>query len=208
MGRRMKPIAHYSIRSGPISISRERGVVLFIALIALVAMTLAAIGLVRSHETGSMIAGNVAFKQGTIQNADTAIETAITAMAAFLPVSQEQDIANQYFATAQPENALGVPTTINWTTVPCRDAAGAAIACSSAGAYRMQYVVDRLCQGPLPVYDSDTNCVSSGGTGGSSKKANAPQITDKGMVYYRITTRTQGPRDTTSLVQAIVGFKR
>lgn len=193
---------------------RQQGVVLFIALIALVAMTLAAIGLVRSHETGSMIAGNVAFKESTIQNADTAIESAIAAMTVFLPVSQEQDIANQYFATVQPDNALGVPTTINWDNIPCRDSAGAAVACNSLsqGAYRIQYVVDRLCQGPpittLPITDIEKYCVTDGATGGGSKKAGMTSFTGKGFVYYRITTRTQGPRNTASLVQAVVGFKR
>ena len=189
-------------------LNRQRGVVLFIALISLVAMTLAAIGLVRSFETGATIANNVAFKEATIQNADTAIETAITAMTAFLPLSQEQDIANQYYATVQPANALGVPTTIIWGNVPCRDVAGATISCTNTGTYRMQYMVDRLCTGTLPITDTDKDCVTDGATGGGSKKSGATVFSGKGMIYYRVTTRTQGPRDTTSLVQAVVGFKR
>lgn len=204
----MMPHRYRSRRSTGRSPHGQRGVVLFIALIALVAMTLAAIGLVRSHETGSMIAGNVAFKESTIQNADTAIEAAITAMVGFLPTSQEQDIPNQYFATLQPSNALGVPTTINWANVPCRDASGATISCTNNGIYRMQYVVDRLCQGALPITDQEASCVTDGATSPGSRKPGAPSFSGKGYVYYRITTRTQGPRNTTSLVQAVVGFKR
>jgi Tfp pilus assembly protein PilX len=46
--------------------SRIRGAVLFIALIVLVAMTLAGIAIMRSVDTATLIAGNLAFKQGTV----------------------------------------------------------------------------------------------------------------------------------------------
>ena len=48
----------------------QRGVVLLIALIMLVAMTLAGIGMMRSVDTGSVIAGNLAFKQSTLNASD------------------------------------------------------------------------------------------------------------------------------------------
>jgi Tfp pilus assembly protein PilX len=50
---------------------KQRGVVLLIALIMLVAMTLAGIGMMRSVDTGSVIAGNLAFKQATLNASDT-----------------------------------------------------------------------------------------------------------------------------------------
>jgi Tfp pilus assembly protein PilX len=48
----------------------QRGVVLLIALIMLVAMTLAGIGMMRSVDTGTVIAGNLAFKQATLNASD------------------------------------------------------------------------------------------------------------------------------------------
>ena len=45
---------------------RQRGVVLFIALIVMVAMSLAAIALFRSVDTANLVAGNQAFKQGAL----------------------------------------------------------------------------------------------------------------------------------------------
>ncbi|MFN3374716.1 MAG: hypothetical protein ACK44M_14260, partial [Chloroflexus sp.] len=104
---------------------------LIIALIALVAMTLAAIGLVRSHSAGSLIAGNMAFKQDTLQATDRAFEMALDWLAANLSSTAEANVANQYFALMQPEDALGVPTTIDWTNVPCRDNAGHPITCNT-----------------------------------------------------------------------------
>ena len=57
---------------------RQRGVVLFIALIVLVAMALAGIALVRSVDTGILVAGNIAFKQGATNAGDQGLEAART----------------------------------------------------------------------------------------------------------------------------------
>jgi flagellin-like protein len=51
---------------------RERGVVLIIALIVLVAMTLVAIGTLRSVDTSNVVAGNLGFKQATLNGTDQA----------------------------------------------------------------------------------------------------------------------------------------
>lgn len=187
----------------------QQGIVLIIALIALVAMTLAAIGLVRSHTAGGLIAGNMAFKQDTLQATDRAFEMALDWLAANLSATQEADVTNQYFALMQPENPLGVPTTIDWANVPCRDNVGNAVACNTvaAGADRIQYVIDRLCQGSLPVTDKDANCVQDVATGGGSKRAGVPVFAGTGMIYYRITARVEGARGTTTLAQAIVGYR-
>src|SRR4051812_44344510 len=57
---------------------QQRGVVLFIALIVLVAMTLAAIALVRAVDTSTQVAGNIGFKQSTVQSSDMGGEQAIS----------------------------------------------------------------------------------------------------------------------------------
>src|SRR6185436_14173310 len=54
----------------------QRGVVLFIALIVLVAMTLAGIGMMRSVDTNNLIAGNLAFMNAALSAGDAAIEVA------------------------------------------------------------------------------------------------------------------------------------
>jgi Tfp pilus assembly protein PilX len=59
----------------------QRGVVLLIALIILVAMTLAGIGMMRSVDTGSVISGNLAFKQATLLSSDRAVSDGYNALA-------------------------------------------------------------------------------------------------------------------------------
>ena len=56
------------------SMRREQGVVLFIALIVLVAMSLAGIALMRSVDTGILIAGNLGFRQNATHVGDLGIE--------------------------------------------------------------------------------------------------------------------------------------
>ena len=60
----------------------QRGVILFIALIVLVAMSLAGIALMRSVDTNVLIAGNLAFRQGATLAADRGIEDAKNWLAA------------------------------------------------------------------------------------------------------------------------------
>ena len=55
----------------------NRGIVLIMALIVLVAMTLGAVALVRSVYTSNVIAGNLAFQQSATHSADAGVEAAI-----------------------------------------------------------------------------------------------------------------------------------
>ncbi|MCR4297970.1 MAG: pilus assembly PilX N-terminal domain-containing protein [Gallionella sp.] len=65
-------------RFGQMHLVRQRGVVLFFTLIALLAMSLAAVALIRSVDTSTLIAGNMAFKQSATTSGDSGVESAIT----------------------------------------------------------------------------------------------------------------------------------
>ena len=54
----------------PLPAQRQHGLVLIMALIVLAAMTLAAIGLMRSVTGSNRVAGNLAFQQAALQSAD------------------------------------------------------------------------------------------------------------------------------------------
>ncbi len=56
--------------------AQQKGVVLLVALIMLVAMTLGGIALVRSVYTANIIAGNLAFQQSATNSADVGVQTA------------------------------------------------------------------------------------------------------------------------------------
>jgi Tfp pilus assembly protein PilX len=88
---------------------RQNGVVLFIALIALVAMSLAGIAMMRSTDTTLGIAGNFAFKQSTVQ----ASEQATSAAANWLQSVNTTTTLQQNFAS-QGYTAYMTGSDPNW----------------------------------------------------------------------------------------------
>lgn len=201
---------------------RQQGVVLIITLIALVAMTLAAIALVRSVDTGNVVAGNMAFKQGAVQSGDIGTEAAIAWLTgvAGVAASYNDDAANGYYATSQENldatggsNDLG-RALVDWDSNNCNSIAAAAciqpspvIAANAAG-YEVRYVIHRLC----PATGLPSNCASTASTVAGTSSG-AKDYTSKGglsgeaeVEYYRITTRVKGPRNTISYVETIIHF--
>lgn len=203
---------------------KQAGVVLLIALIALVVLTLAGIGLVRSVDTGNVIAGNLAFRQATLQTADHGIEAAFIALPA-IALATNTNIANQYRATRLDVAVSGATRTVNWFTdidwasIPCRDNTNSVVA-SCAGDYKIKYFIDRLCICPgtlsavtingtctVAVTDKLNQCMTDIGTGKTgSKGAFGAQFSSASAVYYRVTVQVTGPRNTTSYVQTIMSI--
>jgi len=74
---------------------QQQGLALMVALIALVAMTLAGVALVRSIDTNALIAGNLAFRQSATMSAEQGIEAAIKTLQEISPAQREQDQESQ-----------------------------------------------------------------------------------------------------------------
>ena len=187
--------------SAPSGRLRQRGVSLVIALIALVAMTLAGLALIRAVDTTNIISGNLAFRQATLQATDIGVETALTTLGTIVTTSIDANYpvgcasgACNYYPTRQAVNSAGIPTAIDWTLVPST---------TVDSSYAVQYVIDRLCDGPTPVTDIATNCMRTTETSVGSKKSGAVSFTSANQVYYRATVRVVGPRSTVGVVQAL-----
>ena len=97
------------------------------------------------------------------------------------------------FATRQPEDTNGLPTTINWSSVPTM----------AVGNYTVQHVIDRLCQ-VTPVTDPTGTCMVRDSESAGSNKAGSLAYKNPASVYYRITVRVTGPKSTAAYVQALV----
>jgi len=95
----------------------QRGVVLLIALIILVAMTLAGIGMMRSVDTGSVIAGNLAFRQATLHASDGGTSAAFNALMSVANSGNGADKPILDYNNGQPcpggATAAGCPGGIN-----------------------------------------------------------------------------------------------
>jgi type IV pilus assembly protein PilX len=87
---------------------QQRGVVLFVALIVLVAMSLAAVSMMRSVDTSTLVAGNIAFRQSALAAAERAFETALAQTKVMADSGQQNadNPANGYFSLSQNPYSL------------------------------------------------------------------------------------------------------
>lgn len=228
----------------------QRGVVLLIALIILVAMTLAAIGMIRSVDTGSVVAGNLAFKQATAHANDTGASAAFNALAAVANSLNAADKTILNFTNGQPcppgVTAAGpssVPAGFAGCTGPIIDFPGYSstplLACevtrtcllatdytwwmvdanwanaptvpvvdptNGARIATYSYLIHRMCQVPneVPTY------IPQAVPGGTQLCQSAPDNCGNAMcgryVYYRVTMRSVGARNTVTYAQMQVNI--
>lgn len=181
---------------------RQGGVALFIALIALIAMSMAGLALMRAVDTANVISGNLAFQQAALQATDEGVEAAVTTLATITGSALDSNYPTgsstggfKYYPTIQSANSLGIPTVINWNNVTST---------TVNGKYKVKYVIDRLCDGPTPVTDIAGKCYVDQPLGGGTKKVGSSVFSGSQKVYYRVTVRVEGPRNTVSIVQAIL----
>jgi Tfp pilus assembly protein PilX len=193
---------------------RQSGLSLLIAMIVLVVMSMAAIGLIRSVDTGILAAGNLAFRQSATHAGDAGIEAARTWLltpANFNSLANDSP-ANGYFATSQ----AGLDLTGNATTAANDDlrwdmsqATRPFCLANPIAGNTVCYIIHRMCNATGPL--TATNCSTKPGVrGGSSlggtrqmqtyQQASWASVTAFG--YYRVTVRVAGPRNNVSFVQA------
>lgn len=188
---------------------RERGVILFIALIVLVAMSLAGVALMRSVDTNVLIAGNLAFRQGATAGGDWGVEHGRGWLTANPGVLNSDQPAGAGFYWANWQQALDLIG--SQPLVADYDWSGANDLGTDAAGNQVQYVIHRLCD--TAGAPNNVQCVrstlatgSGPGTGGSQavQDAGGGTLPGTSSVFYRITVRITGPRNTVSFVQAVL----
>ena len=208
---------------------QQRGLSLIVVLVALVVISFAAIALLRSSDTGTLVSGNLAFQRAALAAGDASTEAAITWLIdnSGGGVLFDDDGANGYFATTADNCDLTGSRTpanpaddVDWTgTDPgnaCNLVALATTPDGVADGYAVSYVINRVCNAegdPNAVVAADgvTPMVCSRVGGGASEGStraggsygNLP-LSGSAQTYYRITTRIDGPRQTVRYVQAFV----
>ncbi|WP_280154310.1 PilX N-terminal domain-containing pilus assembly protein [Piscinibacter sp. XHJ-5] len=191
--------------------ARQRGVVLIVSLIVLVAMTLAGIALMRSVTTGNRVAGNLAFQQAATQAADVGVETAIAWLEAnntggTLYTTTASGAPVGYFAARQ-DPAAGVSWETFWKDTLVATGRVNTLAADASG-NTVSYVIHRMCNA-VGDPNSGIGCSVAprvvGEEGGGMGTGTVP-VKLPNQQYYRITARVVGPRNTSSIVQVIVAM--
>jgi type IV pilus assembly protein PilX len=186
----------------------QRGAVLLVALIMLVLLTLAGIGLMRSVSTSNVIAGNLAFKQAAMHSADRGVESAITFLeansgGATLTSSVLSGAGTRYVAR-RDDPATGVTWDTFWSTLAASGAVNTLA--SDAAGNTVAYVIHRLCNSTGDVAAASCSQSPQDASRADESRTPGPQPKTPPQIYYRITTRVTGPRNTLSYVQVVVAI--
>lgn len=217
-----------------LSVGHQGGVVLFLALIALVAMSLAAVALIRSVDTSTLIIGNLAFKQSATNSGDSGPEGAILWLMNTSNAStvdpwtdtshpfNNNNVAAGYYSSIQeseldPDFLFKDTTWETSKTAPAKgmfyDAYGveyfdATLAKQTGNTVR--YIIQRMCRDPNTVL-SESNCLFSDTSEDNRSKrvldyggAGGGNSSIAGSPIFRVTARVVGPRNNVSFIQAFV----
>jgi type IV pilus assembly protein PilX len=210
-------------------LSAQRGVSLIVVLISLLIMSFAAIALLRSTDTSTLIAGNLTFKKTALASGDSGTETGIAWLAANIAGTNlhADNSALGYFSrTAEACDITGQRTPddatddVNWTggaaNANCPLVARTVAPAGAEAGYTISYVINRICNAagnPQSVVAADgatpmicsrqTNADSSNSTRSGGSYGGTP-LSGVPQTFYRITTRVTGPRNTVRYVQAFV----
>lgn len=187
--------------------ARQSGIVLVIALIVLVAMTLAGIGLMRAVDTNTAVAGNLAFRQSAVQAADVALKRSLD----WLRANSASNAMNSnngagYYAA----EGAAIPTgpdgeelfeQFDWDNFAVH------VGTDPTTGNRLDYVVERQCSTSGSVDASNAHCAFTEITSNSATCAGCSHLVggvppNVGVAQYRVTVRVLGPRNTVSYVQS------
>ena len=205
--------------------SSQRGVVFFTVLIALVILSLSAVALVRSVDTGIQIAGNLSFRQTTTQAGDSGTEAGVTWMNAQLDANPtslyRSDESKGYYATSRVGCDVSGSRTpndstddVNWDgknagNANCQMKAVAVDAARLPAGYVAAYVINRLCNAdgdPKDVQCENYSRMTAAADEGRSMSGGGyfGKKSSRSEYFYRITTRVVGPKNTVSYVQTVL----
>jgi type IV pilus assembly protein PilX len=189
------------------SLQRQKGIVLMVALIMLVAMSLAGVALMRSVETAVMVAGNFAFKEAAVQSTDQGVHAAAKWLTGTGVATLYNDNPGLGYFSSLPQVDPDFFDEGTWA-----ESASVNGGAADAAGNKIRYIVHRMCSSPgLNWADPDNECAlqtTAAAEGeGESKKPGAPPPTGRPVLYYRVTARVDGPRNTVTISQTSLAQK-
>ena len=200
--------------SAPATRGAQRGATLAITLVALVALMLTAVTVMRVVDTSTLLARNASFQRDALNRNELAVRRAMRAFEdasgrSFAQLANtDTDAAGQaasglpYRATALPTDSQGVPLVLK------DDARYAAMFGAIADGTRLDsgegmstiYVIERLCSLQQPA--SGTHCMPAVQRAPDACSRCSPVQTPFAPVF-RVTARTRGARGTETVTQVL-----
>jgi type IV pilus assembly protein PilX len=211
---------------------KSQGSALLFSLMALVVLMLGAVALVRSVSTGSLILGNLGFKQDATASADRATREAITWLSTNGSSLGADVTASGYYATnldgldatgqqvAATDANYASRALVNWDGDGCAYASSGTYATCKAASSAItvqdstaRYLITRLCLtagDPSVAGNSCLRPLTSSATEAAKRGAlnygDYARFEGTSGPYYRIIVRVVGARNTVSFTETIVHF--
>lgn len=211
----------------------QRGMSLIFALLALLALSVGAVALIRSVDSGTLVLGNLGFKQEATASADRATQAAIDWLSANPTLLNADSTANGYYATANDNldatgqlSSMSNRVLVDWNGDTCRYASGTVsgsqcsltprtvVTASATEPVTLRYAIFRLCSaaaaptatGNVCAQPSSANAGQAADKGGLDYAKPAPLTGQGSGNFYRIVVQAVGARNTASITETIVQF--
>ena len=187
---------------------RERGLVLIIAMVVLVAMTLAGIAMMRSVDTAAVVAGNISFRQASVNAADQGLQVGY----AWLSTATGTQLQNDNAAAGYYSSVVDAVFEVDWfATATWAGALALNSGNPDAGGNVVSVIIQRMCPCDACAGGGTNTCGTTPDTSlltGEGVDTSAPNFfTKPPSLHYRITARSVGPRNSISVVQTMVRAK-
>ena len=193
---------------------RQVGVVVFVALLVMVALALAGIALIRSTDTTTIVSGNLVLKQAATSAVDRGIEQTIHALWEASPALDrtQHSTNNNYYACVRGATGgcLAAGSAVPKIPDLLKSASGCAGTGLTAGLVANDdagntscFVIERMCLDTGPAVGSNCN-LSSASFGADPGTIHYTGLVRPGDAYYRVTVRVEGPKNTVTYAQAML----
>jgi type IV pilus assembly protein PilX len=182
----------------PAPLRAQRGYMLMLVLVALVAMMISGVALIRSMDTNSLVAGNLASRNATVNSADAGVLAAVNWIQANSTSGALNTDAPASGYYSHGDDQLWTSSSFWSTCTGCT--------VTDAAQNQVSWSVSRMCK----VTGSPTNagnfCASLNGStaNGGSYSSDATNFTGSPKYFYRITIQVVDTRNSSTLSQAFV----
>jgi len=207
---------------------KQQGSILLVTIVIVLMMMIASIGLMRSVESGNVAAANIAMAQNNQLVADWGVERGFEWLYSNRTNLDNNNASSGYYAIHTVAGVFLNDT--NW--LDAAKWAGAKVYNSGTtpappAGYTVRVMINRMCANAGAVNASGQSCskgatttssagnsnikiggveygIGSAGAIGNSPDENSTNYVVPGNVYYRVTVRVEGPRNSLSVVQSML----
>jgi type IV pilus assembly protein PilX len=171
--------------------SAQRGTSMLVVLVLLSVMMLGGLALARMTEIATLASGNSAYREASLQASEVGLNTAYAAARAI--TDESVAVTGWYWPTIQATDTYGMPN-VAWASAPE----------VAVGAYRVNYVVERMCTVATLTNALQDCLVKQVPQEPESRRYGQEAVDPPNARQFRITVRVTGPKDTQTFIQSLI----